>query len=130
MKRILIIAVLAVAVNVVACNDKKTDGVSNNATDVTEVDNTTVVTPEPSANAETKSVTVKGIVIKVEHGKDGYTAQIKDGDGQYYFVTVSRANLAEPGDYREVNVNDEITASGEQWEMNGEVHIKAISIII
>lgn len=119
MKRILIIAVLAVAVNVVACNDKKADS---------EV--VTTETPAMPEDAETKSVTVKGIVIKVEHGKDGYTAQIKDGDGQYYFVTVSRANLAEPGNYREVNVNDEITASGEQWEMNGEVHIKAISLII
>lgn len=133
MKKIIGIAILTATVSLTSCNDKKSDGLSEKAIDSTEVDNTEVITkdiPAMPEDAETKSVTIKGSVLNIEHGKDGYTAEVKDEDGQIYFVTVSRVNLAEPENYRDVNVGDVVTASGEQWEMDGHIHIKAINIMI
>ena len=128
MKNIKYIALLAISIAFTACNDKKKDGLSDKAVDETVIDNTaTSVVPDDVA---VNQATVTGIVTEIQNGKDGYTAKIKDPDGVYYFVTVSIPNLKDPEGYREVKVNDEIIVSGEQWEMDGENHIKAESIAI
>ncbi len=128
MKNIKYAVLLAAIIAFTACNDKKKDGLTNNAIDTTAVDNTAIANPEAPGGAETNFVNVTGIVTEVQNGKDGYTAKIKDPDGVYYFITVSIPNLKDPNGFREAAVNDEITVSGEQWEMEGETHIKAVTI--
>ncbi len=130
MKKTAALTLLAAALAFTACNEKKTDGLNNKAVDKTAVDNTATAMPEAPEGAEIQHVTVKGSVLEIKNGKDGYTAKIKDDNGTFYFITVSRANLKDPNMYREIKVNDVIITSGEQWEMNGETHIKAITIMI
>lgn len=111
----------------ISCGEKKiADGLSTEAKDSTEVVNTTTEKEEVAA----PHIRVTGTVMEIQQGKDGVTARIKDSDGKFYAVTISIPNLKEPEQYREVKVDDVITVSGEQWEMDGETHIKANTLEI
>jgi len=69
-------------------------------------------------------VTVNGTVGEITFGKDGYTAQLKDDSGREYFVTISRANLDDPKQYRELKAGDKITVKGESFKLDNKLHIK------
>ena len=71
---------------------------------------------------------ITGVVTEVQPGKDGYTANVKTTRQENVFVTVSRVNLKDPGQYRSVNVGDTVQVIGEEWEMNGETHLKALEL--
>lgn len=81
-------------------------------------------------NAASGVISVTGNILEIENGKDGYTAKIKDAEGSFYKVVLSRINLEDPSLYREATVGQQIMVTGEQWEMNGEVYIKAVSMAI
>ena len=126
MKKTILTALFAVLA-FTACTDKKTEETSQAA------DTTDVQVPEAS-DEEKKPVSgvinVTGTILELENGKDGYTAKVKDIDGKHYTVVISRVNFKDPSLYREVSKGQEITVTGEQWEMDGEVHIKAASMAI
>lgn len=126
MRRIAIIAILTVAVNLIACNDKKADGETTNQ----ETETKDIVVPEVPENAEEKQVTIKATVLSVEHGKDGVTAKAVDDDGIEYSIIISIPNLKEPDMYREVKKGDIITVSGTLWEMEGQNYFKAVTLMI
>lgn len=67
-----------------------------------------------------KSVSVKGKVIKIQRGKDGYTAEIKADEDKTYFAVVSSVNLAGTGQYREVKIGDVIEVEGEDVSGDGK----------
>lgn len=71
---------------------------------------------QPQAN-------VTGKVQSIDYGKDGYTAQVLTDGGQVFFATVSRANLADPQQYREIKVGETIQVKGEQWKGEKGMHI-------
>ena len=119
-------AVMALA----SCAEKKTMGEEGAATDsittvetgdTTEIDNTDVA-KEPIMR------TVTGSVVSINQGKDGYTAEIKDAQGMAYFATISIPNLDDAKQYRAVKVGDNITVTGEEWEMEGKKQIKATEL--
>ena len=70
------------------------------------------------------TVTINGTVGEITFGKDGYTAQLKDDGGREYFVTISRANLDDPKQYRELKAGDKITVKGESFKLDNKLHIK------
>lgn len=109
----------------ICCGEKKTaDGLSTEAKDSTEVVNTATDKEEVAA----LHTRVTGTVMEIQQGKDGVTARIKDSDGKFYSVTISIPNLKDPEQYREVKIDDVITVSGEQWEMDGNTHIKVTAL--
>ena len=126
MKRIAIIAVLTVAINLIACNDKKSGEETTNQ----EAETKEITVPEVPENAEEKQVTIKATVLSVEHGKDGVTAKAVDDDGVEYSIIISIPNLKEPDMYREVKKDDIITVSGTLWEMDGQNYFKAVTLMI
>lgn len=106
------------------CDMKKTS-----ETTVVTADSTAVEAPQATEEAATIA-TVKGTITEVQQGKDGVMAKVKDEEGKYYSVVISMINLKEKDMYRPVKVGDVITVSGEQWEMEGETHIKAQTLAI
>jgi lysyl-tRNA synthetase class II len=123
--------VLAVALALASCADKKSVEVDNpEVTDsitATPADGTAVANDTTATAVETEApvaVTVKGKVSKIVFGKDGYTAQVKDDSGREYFATVSRSNLDDAKQYRELKVGDVITVKGESFKLEDELHIK------
>lgn len=121
MKKITLLALAAVAFT--ACNSKKTE-MTTNTTD-------TIAVEAPAVEQEAKTiVTVTGTVTEIQQGKDGITAKVKDDNGKFYSIVISIINLKDKNMYRPVKVGDIIKVNGEQWEMNGETHIKANTLEI
>lgn len=63
---------------------------------------------------------ISGAVIEIQMGKDGFTATIASRDKKIYHVTISRANLDKPEQYRSLSVGDKVTLRGDRWQMDGE----------
>ncbi|CAN5507777.1 hypothetical protein BH10ACI1_BH10ACI1_25020 [soil metagenome] len=66
-----------------------------------------------------KSISVKGKVTQIQRGKDGYTAEIKGDDDKTYSAVISSVNMAGPGQYREVKIDDVIEVEGEDVSGDG-----------
>src|SRR5262245_53140135 len=49
-----------------------------------------------------KTLSVKGKVVEIQRGKDGYTAKIESSDGKTYSATIS--SIALENKYREVKI--------------------------
>ncbi len=74
-----------------------------------------------SAAAEQASeITIEGIVKYINYGKDGYTASIETNDNEIYYATISRANLKDAGQYRDLNTSEIVRLSGERWQLDGK----------
>lgn len=132
MKLKLILAMFAASFVFAACGDKKTaDGEDVTASDsisTEEIDKTAVANDTVTLPVDTEApvvVTVRGKVGQITNGKDGYTAQIKDDSGKEYYVTISRVNMADNKQYREVKAGDMITVKGESFKMEDQLYIKA-----
>lgn len=80
----------------------------------------TANTPADQSETENKTITVKGEVVQVTLGKDGYTAELKTSTGETYFATISRSNLNNPEQYKTVVVGDKMKVSGDSWKMDNE----------
>jgi hypothetical protein len=65
------------------------------------------------------SITVKGIVKDINKGKDGYTARIETSAGQVVAATISRSNLKDPKQYRDLAIGDVVTVTGNTWKLDG-----------
>lgn len=87
------------------------------ATGHTNIDADAVVADAPVV------VKVRGTVIAVQNGKDGYTATIKDDSGKLYDATISKINM-DPEAYKTVAVGDVITVKGQSWKAGEKLNIK------
>jgi len=130
MKNKLLVSLFISGLLFAACNDKKDNDVDDmTAVDTTvyPVDNTAVerdtLTPDIDVEAPV-TVTVQGRVAKITNGKDGYTVLIKEDSGKEYYATISRVNLADPKQYKEVKEGDRITVKGESFKLDEKLHIK------
>lgn len=72
-------------------------------------------------NQETKGkiVSVKGKVVEIQRGKDGYTAKIETDDKKVYSATISSIALEKR--YREVKVGETIEVEGESVLNDGSL---------
>lgn len=134
MKKVLLTISIVSALVVTACKDKKGDFTEEPAVieyvDTTATDNTEVVVPEPAVTtpADGDIITVNGKVTEIIMGKDGYTARLYLPTGEQYSATISIPNMANPKDYRKVNVGDDITVTGEVTHIENDVLIKVTSL--
>lgn len=134
MKKILCSAFVAVVL-LASCKDKQaeehatpadTTTVAVDATATNEADTTGI-----AADAEPKegdTVTVKGKVVEIEQGKDGYTAKLQIAENVEYSVTISIPNMTEPSEYRAVKPGEVIEVTGEFFKMGKENRLKVTSL--
>ncbi|MFE3867114.1 hypothetical protein ACFX5E_03385 [Flavobacterium sp. LS2P90] len=80
------------------------------------------VSCSPLINANNTDFTT-GKVQEIVMGKDGYTAKVAATDNSIYLVTISRANLLEPMQYREVSTGETILVKGDVFKISGVNHI-------
>lgn len=84
---------------------------------------TEITRTESAGSVNTGLGFISGMVTEIQPGKDGYTAQLKTDIGTVYYVTISRANLADPQTYRSAAVGDTLTVKGDIWQMENQNHI-------
>ena len=109
------------------CAQKTDQSGQTPATETSVTKNSDTLSAEVPANLPLIS-SITGVVEAIQPGKDGYTAKVKTTRQETVFVTVSRVNLKDPKQYRSVKVGDTIQVIGEEWEMNGETHLKALEL--
>ncbi|MFE3870568.1 MULTISPECIES: hypothetical protein [Flavobacterium] len=80
------------------------------------------VSCSPLINANTTDFTT-GKVQEIVAGKDGYTAKLAATDNSIYLVTISRANLFEPTQYRQVSTGETIQVKGDVFKISGVNHM-------
>lgn len=87
-------------------------------------------TVEKNNTEQQEIMTVKGKVVEIENGKDGYMATIQDTKGINYIATISMVNLQKSGGiFKRFNVEDKVSVSGPFWkDADGIVHITATKI--
>jgi lysyl-tRNA synthetase class II len=121
------ILILAAALSLASCNDKKAEENNEGAAATEEIDKTAVASDTLTPNVDTEApvtVTINGKVADITMGKDGYTAHITDDSGRDYYATISRVNLHDPAQYKEVKAGDKITVKGESFKLEDKLHIK------
>lgn len=132
---IFLAAGMALLFTVTSCTDKKYKETSIEAAVTEEVDNT--ATDADSINIDTANaakpvdstiITVTGKVTHINPGKDGYSATISADDGRQYTATISIPNMADPKKYRQVQLGDEITVTGETFIVEEDIMIKATAL--
>lgn len=74
---------------------------------------------------------IKGRVIAIENGTDGYTAKIKTEDGEVYFATISIPNLGRENanQYRTLSIGEMVSMKGEMWSMGDEKRITVRALL-
>jgi hypothetical protein len=108
MKNIFLKVILALGlITFCGCN-QKADGETKQETEQT------VETPEPH---ELIQKTVEGTVVEINNGKDGYTAKLETAEKEFYFVTISHANLRDVSQYKSVQIGDHLKVTGDLWQM-------------
>src|SRR5690606_29461899 len=112
MKHILSILALILTVS---CGQKKTE--------------TTPIVIENTSNNEVTLKIVSGEVKDIAFGKDGYTAKIQSVTDDIYYVTISRANLINPEQYKSLQIGEKLKVSGDFWIMDGANQITAREIL-
>lgn len=80
------------------------------------------VSCNPLLNANTTEFTT-GKVQEIVMGKDGYTAKLATTENSIYLVTISRANLLEPTQYRQVSTGETIQVKGDIFKISGVNHM-------
>jgi len=131
MKKKLFIAAGIAMLTLSSCKDKAAEEniANDNAStevDATAIDTVAVAQPE-DVTAENEIKSVKGDVTEIVNGKDGYTATIKDMDGDLFDVVISIPNLKDPKQFRRVNVGQRIKVTGEHYMVGDRHTIKADS---
>lgn len=71
--------------------------------------------------------TLKGEVVSIEPNRCGYTAKVKDNEGEVYLALFSISNLGEK--YKDFKVGDMVNLSGELWTMMGNLHFTVFGVI-
>ncbi len=95
-------------------------GDSVNAAQVIPQDTTTT-----SSASDTLNVT--GIISKIENGKDGYMATLKDSTGKEFVATISIVNLQKSGGaFKRYKEGDKITVGGPSWK--DETNLEHITV--
>jgi hypothetical protein len=110
-KRLLVPTILLMA----SCAQNKNISVTNSP--VSQTENTIQIK------------TIEGEVLEITQGKDGYTAKINTLKNESYFITISRANLKDPTEYKTINIGQEIKVTGDFWKMENENHITVREIL-
>jgi hypothetical protein len=80
------------------------------------------------ACARVGNFSATGTVAALERGKDGYTALLQTDKGGQYQAVISRVNLADGQQYRELTVGDKVTVYGDSMQIGEAISIKVRKI--
>jgi hypothetical protein len=80
------------------------------------------VSCSPLLNANTTEFTT-GKVQEIVMGKDGYTAKLATTNNSIYLATISRPNLLDPTQYRQVSTGETIQVKGDVFTISGVNHM-------
>lgn len=84
------------------------------------------------ADTEMETTTVTGTISETNPEKDGHTVVIEGNDGVTYQTIISIPNL-DAGftfDFDDIKVGNELTITGEIWEMDGVMHLTAREVAL
>lgn len=90
---------------------------------------TAVKSAEAEAPISKKNIYVSGTVERIEAGKDGYTADIRTPNDQLFVAIVSIPNLGSMEQFRELEVDKQVTLKGESRQLADESRLIARNII-
>lgn len=76
-----------------------------------------------------ESKEIFGIVLSIENGKDGYTAEIKTPNNEIYFATISIPNLGENGNYQRLEIGNKVAVAGNVWMLGNDKQITVRNIL-
>lgn len=76
--------------------------------------------------ASSRPFSKTGVVQQIELGKDGYTASLREPNGNDFDALVSRVRMQQA--YRLVQVGDKITVTGDTIHLNQRVRVLAKKI--
>lgn len=84
------------------------------------------------ADTEMQIVTITGTITETNPEKDGHTVMIAGNDGLTYHTIISVPNLdaGSTFDFNDIKVGNELTITGEVWEMDGMVHLTAREVVL
>lgn len=83
----------------------------------------------PLAENTLQTKTIEGEVLEVLQAKDGYTVKINTKKNETFFITISRANLINPAQYRTILLGEKLKVAGDFWKMENENHITVRAIL-
>jgi hypothetical protein len=86
-------------------------------------------TPPSQSEIKKTNQTIEGEVLEINQGKDGYTAKLKNNTEEIYFVTISRANLINPTQYKTTKIGEKLKVLGEFWKLKNENQITVREIL-
>ena len=115
------------AVIIASCQQPKAPNVNNQQNRIVETQpaQDTVKQPEDQSM---KTATVQGFVLEINYGKDGYTARIETPSMRVVAVTISRSNLNDPSQFKEVRVGESLKVTGDSWRLGNEDQLTAREI--
>lgn len=83
-----------------------------------------------ATSSTSDTLTVTGVISKIENGKDGYMATLKDSTGKEFVATISIVNLQKSGgEFKRFKEGDKITVAGPSWKDEANLeHITVTSL--
>ena len=110
------LTMLSAVIAFASCNSHKVESQPDSNIQTETVQPTTKNTNEVTSDGKV----VEGIVNEITFGKDGYTATIETNEKVIYQATISRVNLTDPKQYRDLNKNEIVKLKGDVWKMEDE----------
>ena len=110
------LTMLSAVIAFASCNSHKAESQTDSNIQTETVQPTTKNTNEVTSDGKV----VEGIVKEITFGKDGYTATIETNEKVIYQTTISRVNLTDPKQYRDLNKNEIVKLKGDVWKMENE----------
>ncbi|WP_224995224.1 hypothetical protein [Cesiribacter sp. SM1] len=80
------------------------------------------------ACSDTGSYTATGTITVIEMGKDGYTATLNTGNGQQVNAVISRINMANSNQYRQLQQGEQVTVVGDSTRIGDLISIRVMEI--
>ena len=71
--------------------------------------------------ATSKEYSAKGTVEKIEYGKDGYTASLKDKDNNDFDALISHVRMQK--EYKVLKVGDKVELAGDTIHLDNKVRV-------
>ncbi|MET0466348.1 MAG: hypothetical protein ABW007_24540 [Chitinophagaceae bacterium] len=115
MKKVTILGMAVVSLIVSSCESSSNPASSANGDTLNTVQTVPQDTTALPSDPDTLKVT--GVISKIENGKDGYMATLKDSTGKEFVATISIVNLQKSGGhFKRYKEGEKITVSGPSWK--------------
>lgn len=114
------LAFLSAVIAFSSCQQHKNATIDDAGNEVVKVRTPTEDTIDKTETPPMKTETIEGFVVEINRGKDGYTAKIETPAMRIVAATISRSNLKDPEQYKEVKVGESLSVTGDSWRLEKE----------